>query len=252
MGTMEDAFRKAGVTPASPEPLPEKPCARCGKNFRPGRPQHKLCEECAASARTERAASPRPEGPRPEGARPEGPRPERRERPTEGPPRSAEPGAERKPVARADARPPRRDFPPRTLQRELPDGYLADGYFAASGALRREVLTDWAEHIAEALAAHATEPTQGQLRLFLNHVKRAEMAVKYGRQPIEQVLNEIQKLKSVAVERASRRKIPEVLRRFIELNVDRVRDQKTLLAFAEHFQAVGAYAGGLLQRKERR
>ena len=66
-------------------------------------------------------------------------------------------------------------------------------------------------------------------------------------------MNEIQKLKPFAAERAARRKIAELFRQFLDANVDRVTDEKTLLAFAQHFQAVVAYAGGLLhQRKERR
>lgn len=141
----------------------------------------------------------------------------------------------------------------RPAPRDLPQGYLADGYFTPDGALRPELLTNWAEQIALGIAGASTEATAIQVRLFANAVKRAEAAVKYGHQPLDRVLNEIGKMKAFATERAARRKVPELFRRFIEVNVDRVKDAKTLAAFAQHFQAVEAYAGGLLQmRKERR
>ncbi|MCX6617662.1 MAG: type III-A CRISPR-associated protein Csm2 [Acidobacteria bacterium] len=250
MGSMEDAFRKAGVAPAPPEPLPESACARCGKQFRPARPQHRMCDECATAMRSERAV----QGPVPAGGaeKPAG------ERPAEAAAAATAPPGRERPFREP---PPRRERPPGaagtvafvSASRELPHGYLQGGYFAPSGALRREVLTDWAEQVAQALAYMPSDSTAQQLRVFFNHVRRAWEAFKFGKRPIEPALNEIQKLKAFAVERSARRKAPEVFRRFIEANVDRVVDEKTLQAFVQHFQAVAAYAGGLLHiRKERR
>lgn len=247
MGSMEDALRKAGLTPAAAEPLAEKACARCGKQFQPARPQHRLCEECATAVRAERAAG---TAARPAGAAE-----------AKTPETGAEAAASRPARPPATERRPRRERPPwsaealptRFLPRELPTGYLADGYFTPDGALRKELFTAWAEQIAQGIAAGSTEATASQLRLFANTVKRAGAAVKYGGKPVDRVLNEIQKMKAFAAERASRRKVPELFRRFIEVNVDHVGDARTLAAFAQHFGAVEAYAGGLLQsRKERR
>lgn len=270
MGSMEDALRKAGLATAGgssaapSEPLPEKPCARCGKNFQPARPQHRMCDECAAALRAERAAG---GGTRPEGA--PGERPRREPRPPRedrGPREHAAPREERGPrPERAETgersdRPPRRERPPhagpvesRLAPRELPGGYLREGYFDQGGAVRRELLTSWAEQIAQGIAAMSSEATAMQLRLFANTVKRAQAAVKYGHKPVAQVLNEVEKMKAYAAERASRRKVPELFRRFVDANVERVNDEKTLGAFAQHFQAVEAFASGMLQtRKERR
>ncbi len=246
MGSMEDALKKAGFSTPAAEPLAEKPCARCGKPFRPARPQHRMCDECAGALRTERAAAPPPaRGPDAAAgeARP-APSPEAR------PPRPAF-DRERRPLRRE--RPPMGEGPMRFVPRDLPPGYLADGYFVPGGALRPELLTSWAEQIAQGIAGASSEATAVQVRLFANTVRRAEAAVKYGHVPVDRVLNEIEKMKAFATERAARRKVPELFRRFIEVNVDRVKDAKTLAAFAQHFQAVEAYAGGLLQmRKERR
>ena len=267
MGSMEDAFRKAGVTPAAPEPPPEKACARCGKTFRPARLQHKLCEECVGAVRAERAAettgkpadSPPKPGPEKPADAASGAAPPHARRGE--PERERAPHRERHPPTPAGESAPARVLhavaparrPVFPLVHGLPTGYLEGGYFTPAGALRRELLTDWAEQIAQAVAMAPADPTAHQLRAFHNHVKRVVVALKFGKRPIERVLNEIQKLKPFAAERAARRKVPDLFRQFVEANVDRVTDEKTLLAFAEHFQAVAAYAGGLLQtRKERR
>ncbi len=272
MGSMEDALRKAGLTPTptAPEPLAEKPCARCGKQFQPARPQHRMCDECAAAVRAERAvagpAKPGEHAPREpreahaarEPREPREPREAREARPAEAGP--AESAAARPPRFDRERRPPRRDRPGmaegfghRPAPRDLPHDYLSSGYYAPDGSLHRQLLTGWAEQVAQAIASGATEPTAVQVRLFANTVKRADAAVKYGKQPVEHVLNEVEKMKAFAAERAARRKVPESFRRFIEANVDRVTDAKSLRAFAQHFQAVEAYASGLLQmRKERR
>jgi len=258
MGSMEDAFRKAGVAASPPEPLPEKACARCGKQFRPARPQHRMCDECAIAARVERAAEPavRPAAESGEKTPADKPNDAADVAAAAAPPRPRQvrerPRSERPPAGRfgEGSAAQAAAFP---ASRELPVGYLEGGYLTPSGALRRELLTDWAEQIAYSLAAIPSDSTAQQLRVFRNHVRRAQDAFEFGKQPVDRVLNEIRKLKAFAVERAARRKVPEVFRRFIEANVDRVIDEKTLLAFAQHFQAVAAYAGGLLQmRKERR
>ena len=263
MGSMEDALRKAGVKSEPPEPPAEKACARCGKMFRPVRPQHKLCAECIAEVRTERTAEAATKAgevaEKPSSAKPVG------EKPAETAAAALETAEHRAVPERA--RPPRRDRPPGARGRErgpgrgiapvmvhgLPAGYLEGGYFTPAGSLRSELITHWAEQIAQGVAWPPTDSTAHQLRVFHNHVKRAVASCRFGGQPIELVLNEIQKLKPFAAERAARRKIPELFRQFLAANVDRVTDEKTLLAFAQHFQAVVAYAGGLLhQRKERR
>jgi hypothetical protein len=90
------------------------------------------------------------------------------------------------------------------------------------------------------------------LRLFQNHLRRAVSALKLGGRPVALVLNDVQKMKPYAAERAARRRISDHFRQFVEVNVDRVTDERSLLAFAEHFNAVASYADGLLHRKERR
>ena len=263
MGSMEDALRKAGVNSEPPEPPAEKLCARCGKTFRPARSQHKLCPECITAVRAERAA----EKPAAASGTKAGEAAEKSasEKPAEAgaaapkvtvrhgePVRQRPPGRERPSGTRLRQGGPPRGTAPATVH-SLPAGYLEGGYFTPEGSLRPELLTDWAEQIAQRVAWFPADSAAHQLRAFHNHVKRVVAARRFGGQPIELVLNEIQKLKPFAAERVARRKIPDLFRQFLDANVNQVTDEKTLLAFAQHFQAVVAYAAGLLHmRKERR
>ena len=243
MGSMEDALRKAGVNSEPPEPPAEKLCARCGKTFRPARSQHKLCPECITAVRAERAA----EKPAEAGATAPAVTVRHGEPVRQRPPRR-----ERAPGTRLRQGGPPRGTAPATVH-SLPAGYLEGGYFTPEGSLRPELLTDWAEQIAQRVAWFPADSAAHQLRAFHNHVKRVVAARRFGGQPIELVLNKIQKLKPFAAERVARRKIPDLFRQFLDANVNQVTDEKTLLAFAQHFQAVVAYAAGLLHmRKERR
>ena len=85
-----------------------------------------------------------------------------------------------------------------------------------------------------------------QLRAFYNHVKRAGAAMDAGRD-IHLVRADILKIKPFAAERQGRGSIPAGFREFLDRNVDQVKDENSLRAFAEHFQAVVGYATGRLK-----
>ena len=207
MGSMEDALRKAGVKSEPPEPPAEKACARCGKTFRPARLQHKLCAECIAAVRTERTAEAATKAgevaEKPSSTRPVGEKPA--ETAAAGPEtveRRAEP---------ARARAPRRDRPPGTRGRDrgpgrgiapvmvhgLPADYLEGGYFTPAGSLRSELITHWAEQIAQGVAWPPTDSTAHQLRVFHNHVKRAVASCRFGGQPIRAGVERNSKVEAV-------------------------------------------------------
>lgn len=129
----------------------------------------------------------------------------------------------------------------------FPPGY--PDYFDSDGILKCEYLTERAERIAQAFGNAKPKLTPHQLRAFYQHVKRQQGALKNGR-PFREVLVEICKLKPFAVERAQKDKIPTEFKEFICRNVDKVKDQKTLLdGFVEHFQAVVAYCAGTIQER---
>ena len=277
MGNMEEALKKAGLSESEPEPglpaekqeetpppaeeaasapaeakpeakpptkPPTKPeakkdhqCSKCGAVFVPKHPKHRLCPKCADEHFTARP---------PRGA-------ERPERPTGaagavGTVEAVEkPAAAEKPVPAtrpAVRRPVERERPLRPLPQSLPQDYLASGYFGSGGRVRDEVYTAWALRVADVLVERRLKSRQ--LRAFYNHVKRAGAAMDAGRD-IHLVRADILKIKPFAAERQGRGLIPAEFREFLDRNVDQVKDEKTLRAFAEHFQAVVGYATGRLK-----
>ncbi|MGD0459640.1 MAG: type III-A CRISPR-associated protein Csm2 [Terriglobia bacterium] len=129
----------------------------------------------------------------------------------------------------------------------FPQGY--PNYFDADGVLKPEYVTDLAENIATELGQARPRMTMHQLRAFYGHVKRQENALKNHR-PFKEVLVEISKLKPIASERASKEKIPDYFRDFIDRNVDKSKDEDAFLkGFVEHFQAVVAYCAGTIRER---
>ncbi len=128
--------------------------------------------------------------------------------------------------------------------------FFKEGYpdYFDNGVLRPEFVTDLAEEIAQRLGGERPPMTMHQLRAFYGQVKRLEGAMKRKR-PFREVNLEIQKLKPIASERASKDKVPKYFEQFIIRNVDKVKDEESFLkGFVEHFQAVVAYCAGTIRR----
>jgi len=129
---------------------------------------------------------------------------------------------------------------------DFPNNY--PNYFDEGGVTRAEYVTNYADDIARRLGDERL--SMHQLRAFYQYAKRQEAALEHGRS-FREVLFEIRKLKPFAFEREQKKKIPPVFRRFIDLNIDKVTDEKTFLrGFIEHFQAVVAYCAGRLSDRE--
>ena len=129
----------------------------------------------------------------------------------------------------------------------LPPGY--PDYFEAGHVLKPEYVTSLAEDIAKELGQAWPKMTMHQLRAFYSHVKRQENALRNHR-PFNEVLVEISKLKPIASERASKAKIPDCFREFIDRNVDKSKNEDAFLfGFVEHFQAVVAYSAGTIRER---
>lgn len=129
----------------------------------------------------------------------------------------------------------------------FPEGY--PDYFDADGVLKPEYVTNLAQTIATELGQARPRMTMHQLRAFYGHVKRQEKALNNLR-PFNEVFVEISKLKAIASERASKEKIPDYFRDFIDRNVDKSKNEDAFLkGFAEHFQAVVAYCAGTIRER---
>ncbi|HZU30184.1 MAG TPA: type III-A CRISPR-associated protein Csm2 [Candidatus Angelobacter sp.] len=125
---------------------------------------------------------------------------------------------------------------------------LAQGYpkyFTSEGYTRPELVQKEAEDIAECFKQAGL--TRHQLRAFYGHAKKQQQRLNYGT-PFPAIHVEIGKLKAIAADRAQRKNnaLPEVFKRFIDLNVNAIRNEKDYLqGFMPHFEAVVAYCANL-------
>jgi CRISPR/Cas system CSM-associated protein Csm2 small subunit len=128
----------------------------------------------------------------------------------------------------------------------FPSGY--PNYFTDKGVIKEEYVTTLADSIAQEFGY--AKLTMHQLRSFYQYVKQREAAIQHEGS-LDRVIADIKRLKSFAHERANKDKIPRVFKDFIDRNVDKVVDRKTLIqGFAEHFQAVVAYSAGRVSHRE--
>jgi CRISPR type III-A-associated protein Csm2 len=130
-----------------------------------------------------------------------------------------------------------------------PTGY--PDYFDKDGILRCEYVTEYADKIAQQFGYEGL--SANQLRTFYLAVKQQQQRLRY-QNDFSRVLVELQKLKSIAHDRANRlpKVIPESFKEFIDKNVDKLTaaagQRYFEKGFVEHFQAVVAYCAGRLEK----
>jgi len=142
---------------------------------------------------------------------------------------------------------PRRDFggqrpyprDDRPAPLELPDGYLAKGYFDGGNVLP-EIIQDWPKEIAQTFKRGNLKSTQ--LRRFYNKAKAIEGKLKSG-QPYDKLKEEIMTLQPLAAAAVGKKNAPEVFHKFMELNVhNAIKSQEDFTrGFIIHLQSIVAY-----------
>jgi len=120
----------------------------------------------------------------------------------------------------------------------FPPGYPT--YFGQDGHTRVELLLKEAENLAACFERDRLK--RHQLRAFYDHAKRQLQRLQCGAS-FGAVHPEIAKLKAFAADRAGRADpLPLSFKRFIDLNVDAVKDRTSFeKGFMPHFEAVVAY-----------
>ncbi len=121
----------------------------------------------------------------------------------------------------------------------FPQGYPK--YFGPDGHTRVELLLKEAEDLAACFKRERLK--RHQLRAFYDHAKRQLQRLQCGAS-FGAVHPEIAKLKAFAADRARRAEnaLPSPFKRFIDLNVDAVKDRISFeKGFMPHFEAVVAY-----------
>jgi CRISPR type III-A-associated protein Csm2 len=121
----------------------------------------------------------------------------------------------------------------------FPAGYPQ--YFTPDGHTRVALVTAEAEKVAAQFESDKLK--RHQLRSFYDHAKRQLQRLKYGA-TFAEIHPEIARLKAFAADRAARsdNAVPPSFKRFIDLNVDAVKDEASFKkGFMPHFEAVVAY-----------
>lgn len=129
---------------------------------------------------------------------------------------------------------------------QLPDGYLAQGYFDPDGHIHPDLITSTAEEIAKRLGVGGV--TANQLRRFYTKAKTAEQRLKAG-EPFPSVTAGILELKQHAANAVGRAQGKneqaglELLKQFIDRNVDLATKSEEAFrkGFLPHFQGVVGY-----------
>jgi CRISPR-associated protein Csm2 len=121
----------------------------------------------------------------------------------------------------------------------LPPEYitkLEKGYFDSGGCLWEEFLTKFADKIAKSFRGLKNH----QLRRFYGHIKAADNRLRMT-EDWRCVNLDIKKLLSFVSEAKGKDKVPESFYKFIDANINKIKEQKDFEAFVEHFQAIVAY-----------
>lgn len=130
----------------------------------------------------------------------------------------------------------------------LPEGYLANGYFDKNGNLREEFVTRWAEEIAKKLGRVTPDMKKHQLRRFYNHVKSLERKMNLSN--YDSINKDLKLLISYAASAAfaTPPKVPKLFEDFIRKNLELVKDSKTFKAFLNHFEAIVGFGEKFLKK----
>ena len=138
---------------------------------------------------------------------------------------------------------------------DLPENYLANGYFDDKGHLKGEIFIQWPEHITDALTDFSAKPraTKNSLRAFYTMLRMAKTQFDAQRAEPDKAWGsaktQLYKLRVAAEYQLTRRVISPLCQNFLFRNIDIVLERGKSFeefagnfnAFVEHFQAVIAY-----------
>lgn len=133
--------------------------------------------------------------------------------------------------------------------------YLKDGYFTASGTLRRDYVSrDKVEPLIKEMAHSQPKLNQHQIRRFFQHCRALEARLRARQANWSQLEAEFCKLDAVAADAAGKSpaKIPPLFHDFIRRNVAAVRSEQDFLqGFLPHFEALVGFGALHLEKSDR-
>ncbi len=146
---------------------------------------------------------------------------------------------------------------------DLPENYLAHGYFDEKKNLLKEIFIDWPEALTQSLRQAKPPATKNSLRAFYSMLRMAKNQFDSQRRiqasqdkAWGDTKTQLLKLRTAAQYQSTRRVVSPLCQKFLNKNIDIVLDEGKTFdlfavnfdAFVEHFQAVIAY---LPERAER-
>ena len=122
---------------------------------------------------------------------------------------------------------------------ELPDGYLAKGYYKDSDKkiLYPEYIITYPKEIVRELKDNNRNKSS-QLRRYYEYTVRIKDRLRQTNTTFQELESEIGRLIPFAEYALNRNKVTVYFKKFIEKNVNNIHDEKDFMAFAKHFEAI--------------
>lgn len=140
---------------------------------------------------------------------------------------------------------------PRQGPSQLPQGYLAKGYFDEKGNVLPEVINKWPLELAKAFLEGRPKLNTAQLRRFYNKVRHIKERLD-AKQPFDSLKEQIYALGPLAAAAIGRETAPPLFKEFIDSNITQAVKSEAHFArgFILHFQGIVAYAKYLESKQQ--
>lgn len=139
------------------------------------------------------------------------------------------------------SRPGPRDSGPPPSQ--LPNGYLASGYFDDKGNVFPDVIQKWPLELAQRFLGSRQKLNTAQLHRFFNKVRDIDQRLD-AQQPFDSLKEQLYALGPLAAASVGRETAPPVFKEFIDANIPHAVKSKEHFkrGFVMHFQSIVGYA----------
>lgn len=129
---------------------------------------------------------------------------------------------------------------------QLPQGYLAGGYYDGEGeerVLKKEYIVRYSKEIASGLEKEGgrSKNKRSQIRKYYAYCLRIQRILQQKKAPFDEVEAKLDFLSPLVSYAYSRGKTSELFKSFIEKNLSQIHSKEELNAFIMHFEAVVAY-----------
>lgn len=130
------------------------------------------------------------------------------------------------------------------INEELPQNYLYGGYYVEKNGelvLKKEYIVGFPNEIAKLLSQDRNKNKRSQIRKFYEYALRIQALLKRKNMEFDAIEAELTRLVPYVKYAESRSTVSELFRMFIEENIKHIHNEKDLMAFIKHFEAIVAY-----------